>query len=103
MGNGRVINFRDGDIDMAAAYIESNYTALFEHVPLYFNSTEELQMEVVNGTGRLSQGYISANCRVEGMDLLLQLQLATFVFVVILTFIVSFYVAIYTWRMMTND
>lgn len=88
---------------MAVSYIESNYTALFEHVPLNFNSTSELQMEVINGTGRLSQGYISAYSKVEGMDLLLQLQLATFVFVVILTFIVSFYVAIYTWRLMTND
>jgi len=88
---------------MVVIYNETNYTELFGHIPISFNQTQEAGISLINGSGSWQYGYTSAYCRVEGFDLLMQLQIVQTVLLAILLFVITFYVAIYTWRMMTYD
>lgn len=84
-------------------YNETNYTALFTDPLIQFNSSREISMQVVNGTGILQSGYMSSFCRVEGMDLLLQLFIVIAVFLAVILIELTMYVGLYLWRYVTND
>lgn len=84
-------------------YNETNFTALFQNVPLTFNQTAEAGISLVNGTGTWKAGYMSSYCRVEGFDLLLQMEILQSVLMIIILLLVTFYVTIYTWRMITYE
>lgn len=79
-------------------YNVTDYITLYTGKLPVFNETSELTMYVENGTGHMVNGYVSAFCKVEGMDLQLQMQLAILVLLVIITLMVSIYVALYIWR-----
>ena len=84
-------------------YNVTDYINLYTGKLPVFNETTEMSMHVENGTGHMINGYVSAFCKVEGMDLQLQLQLAIVVLLAILTLMVSVYVAIYIWRYVNHD
>ena len=88
---------------MSAIYNETNYTWLFQQPTTLGNFTSEMSLKLINGTGQMNQGYITSYCRVEGMDLLLQMELAILVFVVIITLLLTVYVTLYAWRMLNYD
>lgn len=84
-------------------YNETNYTALFTDPVIPFNTTGEMSLALVNGTGSMKLGYMSSYCRVEGFDLLLQLLIVITVFLAFLLVLVGAYVALYIWRYMNHD
>ena len=75
-------------------YNETNYTALFTDPLISFNSTQEVGLSVINGTGRLDLGYLSTYSRIEGMDLLLQLLIIIVVFLAVILIELSLYVGL---------
>lgn len=84
-------------------YNATNYTLLFNDPQIQFNSTAELGLNLVNGSGRLTSGYLSSYCRIEGFDLLMQLEIVQTVILLLILLLMSVYVGIYVWRYITHD
>jgi len=83
-------------------YNETNITTLFSEPYITFNQTQELGFSVVNGTGQMKSGYVSAFCRVEGFDLLLQMEIVQTVLMSVMVIMMTVYVGLYLWRYL-ND
>lgn len=81
-----------------AIYNETNLTEVLSRPLLRFNDTMESSWSINNGTGHYVMGYTNSFCRVEGFDILLQLNIVMTILLFILTFFIVFYVSMYFMR-----
>lgn len=84
-------------------YNQTNYTQIFMNPYISFNDTREMGFSLVNGTGTMNMGYLSTYTRIEGFDLLMQLELVQTVLLVILVLLVTFYVTLYYFRGLNDE
>lgn len=82
---------------------QTNLTELSLQPVMTFDNSAQLRMQMLNGTGDLTGSYINSFCRVEGLDQVLMFEIGIFIISVLILFVLTFYVSMYTLRWINND
>ena len=86
----------------AYKYNETNLTD-YQQYPEISIPVDPLAMNIVNGTGALTLGYIPTVSRVQGMDIVIQLLIVQTIFLGAIMFILFAYVGVYLSRYLAGD
>jgi len=55
--------------------MRTNHVLFFNNTTSIGNFSYPVNFELVNGSGRLSDGYVSAVCQIQGLDLILEVMI----------------------------